>query len=186
MMTLKDLAAAITGARATVADLDTKLAKLRATEADLAQRAPHTDDLVAWLKRSIKAQSDEYLARLDRWYFTPAAIALRAGTWFEQDTSANFLALPATVPVGDPLVPSTGMNHQVGDANLLALTHFLSPLIEAQLPTLVAKHFPDAAKGIKSADRADKLSKVRADIASLEAQRQDLIDQLEDARRSAA
>jgi len=185
-MSFKDLLTAIGVAKASVGDLDRKIARLRTDAEELTARLPHTDDLIAWLTRAMQAQSEEFQARLERWFFHATQIASRAGVWYEQDATANLLALPRTVPASPQLVPSTGMGHDIADASLLALTHFLMPTIEAQLPAFVAKHFPQADKGIRSADRTAKLAAIDRELQTLTKQRADLVSQLEEARRVTA
>ena len=67
---------------------------------------------------------------------------------------------------------------------MCALTHFLRPAIEAQLPKLIEDAFPGARNGIPSAERRAKLAKIDKQIAALEAERSDLADALRDAQKA--
>jgi hypothetical protein len=185
-MAFKDVIAALRGARDSRADLDAKLDKARATEAELVAAPPHTDDVLAWFRRGLAVQSDEYKRRLKSWYFSAEAKASHPGTWFEADASVCLLAVPRVSPAHRALAPTTGIGHDTPDASVLALTHFLGAAIEAQLPAMVADFFPEASKGIRAADRAAKLEKVRAEIARLEADLAELDEHLKSARRAVA
>jgi hypothetical protein len=185
-MNFKDVLSAIGLAKSTRANLDSKIAKLQAEQQDLNQRLPHAEDLVAWMCRAIDAQSAEFLARLERWYFKPEVIANHAGVWFEQDVTVNLLAMPPTSPDGPQIAPTTGIDHRIGNASLLALTHFLGPAIKEQIPNLVAKHFPQASKGVRSADRAARLSAIAEELESLTEQRDALDASLKETQRATA
>ena len=64
-----------------------------------------------------------------------------------------------------------------------AVTYFLRDRIEAELPDLVARLCPDASKGMKAADRQAALDAVNAELRDLAAKQQQLIADINAARK---
>ena len=185
-MALKDLVASLLGIRESVDDLDRRIQKARVSEADLVAMAPHTDDLRAWLKRGLDASAGEYERRLAAWYFSPEAQAAHPGTFYETDDTVSLLTVPSTSPASRALAPTIGMLHSPLPVSPFALSFFLRDVIEASLDRVISKHFADSSGGIRSADRAARLAKVRLEITKLETDRAELVEHLDRARKAVA
>jgi hypothetical protein len=183
-MAIRDLIRAITGARESVADLNARIFKLRAERQAISAAPPHTDDLVEWIKRSNAAASAEYRRRLRTWY-VPVKHGRTAlpGEFFDGNSTGSLLAVPPISPSPGTEAPMwSGINPPL---SLLALTYFLRDRIDERAPELVADLFPDADKGMRATERAAKLAKIDTEIAKLEGERDDLVEQLEAARGAA-
>jgi hypothetical protein len=169
-------------AKNTVGAIDSKLAKLRTERAEVAAAPPHTDDLKAWALRGLDNASSSYIERLKRWHFNDDALKAWSGESLDGHSGPQMLGVTLTVPHGSGPAPGGPFGDMTVD--VAALTHFLRPAIEAQLPKLIEESFPGARKGTRSSERRSKLEKIDRQIAALEAERGEWTDALKDAQKA--
>jgi hypothetical protein len=170
---------ALRGAKNTVGAIDSKLSKLKAERAAIAAAPPHLDDLQQWALRGLDSASADFLGRLKRWHFNDGALTGWSGESIDAHAGPQLLGITPTVPHGDG--PAVGGN---GVADLAALTHFLRPAIEAQLPKLIEEAFPGSRKGLRSSERLAKLQKLDGQIKALEGERSHLVGLVRDAQKA--
>jgi hypothetical protein len=174
---------ALRSARNTVGAIDSKRAKLSAERDEVAAAPPHIDDVKAWAVRGLDAASEHFLGRLKRWHFNDEALAQWSGETLDGHAGPQLLGITPTVPHGSGPAPGTfDVSRQAGD--IAAITHFLRPVIEAQLPKLIEESFPGARKGMRSSERRARLEKLDKQIAALDAERAELVGALRDAQKA--
>lgn len=172
---------ALRGAKNAIGAIDSKLVKLRAERAEVAAAPPHTTDLQAWALRGLDTASKNFLGRLRRWHFSDNALAGWSGETLDAHHGPQLLGITASLPSGGNS-PAVGMFG--GAADMAALTHFLRPAIEAQLPKLIEESFPGSRNGLRSSERVAKLQKLDKAIAALEAERNEFASALGDAQKA--
>jgi hypothetical protein len=171
---------ALRGAKNTIGAIDSKLTKLRAERAEVAAAPPHLDDVKAWAVRGLDSASEHFLGRLRRWHFNDAAMAKWSGETLDNHAGAQLLGISATIP--GHVCPAPGnIAYDMPPANICAVTHFLRPVIEAQLPKLIEECFPGSRKGMRSSERVAKLDKA---IGALEAERNEYVAELREVQKA--
>jgi hypothetical protein len=174
---------ALRGAKNTIGAIDSKLATLRAERAKVGAAPPHIDDVKAWALRGLDSASEHFLGRLRRWHFNDEALAKWSGSTLDGHAGPQLLGITATVP--GHVCPAPGnIAHDMPPADIAAVTHFLRPAIEKELPALIEQAFPGSRKGMRSSERVAKLAKLDRQIATLEAERNEYVVALRDAQKA--
>jgi hypothetical protein len=179
---LKSILAALIGAKQSVIDFERRIGQLTAEIERVEKIPPHTEDLIAWATRGLDAASASFEDRLERWYWNDASLARMPGSSFES-SSPQILGISRLSPSeGRGGVTIWPLDYTLNAPDAAAITHFLRPAIEKDLPRLIAKMFPAARKGMRNADRREKLEKLRAEINQLTREREQLVKELDEAR----
>jgi hypothetical protein len=120
---------------------------------------------------------------LRRWHFNDEALASWSGEALDAHSGPQLLGITAAVP--NHASPAPGVvGYDMPSADICAVTHFLRPAIEKELPALIEQALPGARKGLRSSERRAKLEKLDKAIATLEAERNELVGALRDAQKA--
>lgn len=186
MSKLRDAIAALVGAKQSLADFNRQIESRRKQMEELEAIPPHTDDLVEWARRGLEYSSQQFLEDLG-WYWNDRTLGKHVGSWFATDSGPVVLGVPLGTPSAgyDSVRIRNREAHSRPPCSFDALTHFLKPAIEKELPKLIEQCFPSARKGMRWEERSAKLEKLRAEIEQLEADRDELARQLSEAQASA-
>lgn len=187
------LAGALAKTRAELAQVDGEISQLQHERQSTELAPPHTDDIVAALKRGLSAATRSFEDRL-AWNLNDAnaknADAAKAvkGTAQLLMINAERPASGTTLhgPVGavrGGLFPVSGLGAQQGVLDAAALTYFLRDRIEAEIPALVKKLCPSAEKGMKQADRDGIIRDLDLRIVALKERRTELMGHISHARK---
>ena len=184
MKLMTQIREAFRGARSTVTEIQERLIDLRMQRAEIERAAPHFDDLLRWARRGLDAAEADFARRLS-YYWNETQLATTPASFTERD-APQLLG----VPVGLPPVPRLQSLNVLGKVDavpdLAAVTTFLRPAIEAELPKLIARAFPSANSGMRAADRAAKLAKIDREAEELTAQLNEIISAIDETRTTIA
>lgn len=183
MKGIADLIASLRGARTTIADLDARLAKLAEERARVEAAPPHADDIADCLARGLDSYGDLFKQRL-RWFLNPENLQ-RPGSYLQLLNPSTMLELPETAPRFGALLPGGSFSYASGNAAACAVAWAIGPLIRDRLPALVAELLPESKAGMRSAERFAKLASIDREAEQVEAQRNELMEQLAAARDAA-
>ena len=177
-MALLDIFGALRSATNTISAIDKKLRKLHEEQAALEVAPPHIDDVKAWVLRGLDTASQDFLGRLKRWHFNDDVLKAWSGVTLDSHAGAQVLGLSSLSP--NFVTPAPVGNF----ADIMAVTHFLRPAIERELPALVEQCFPGAKNGTRSSERRAKLAAIDTKIAALEAEREQLVAGIRQAQKA--
>jgi hypothetical protein len=188
MGVLKDILAAITGAKDTIASLDQRVAKLTRERAEIEARGPHRDDLIGWVMRGIDQAEKEFF-RVLRHNWNETELARHPGSTIGEDSGPQLLAMG----IGTADAPNLWLSRfGNGDhryfthgASVTPLIFFMRPLLEARAAELVDRCYPNASNGLKHADRMKRLAAIDAAIDAALKERDELREQLASAAKHA-
>lgn len=143
----------------------TDLAKRRADDEHVCSLPPHRDDLVEWLSDRVTAGAAERAERTVARYFD-AAKHMRG---VDVDTHADGFSLLTVekYPTGTPASPPA-LTALSAELSLDMLAVLLRPALRAEAERLVDRLWPEAKRGIRSKDRAEKRAKLAKEIETLE------------------
>lgn len=172
-MAITDFIAALDETRSMLAVVNGDIDKLELERQRLTLLPPHTDEIVGVFMRGLDAVSGSFTqqlaARLND-TFVGEGSAVAAGP----QQSLQLLCLEPQKLDHEALLTRSLKGRTSSDLNVAALTYFLRDQIAAEIPDLVAKLCPAAAKGIKRADRDHALYDVDDRLAALR-ERQDAL-----------
>lgn len=183
MKSISDLIASLRGARTTIADLDARLAKLAEERARIEAVPPHADDIAECFARGLDSYGDLFKQRM-RWFLNPENLR-RPGSYLQLVNPAPLFELPETVPTTGSLLPGANFNYLSRDAAACAVAWAVAPLIRDRLSALVIELLPESKAGMHSAERFAKLAAIDREAEQIEAQRDELMEQLAAARDAA-
>jgi len=176
---LAEFTGAIDAAYAELNEVVSKISDLEQQRARIAQATPHTDDIVAVFQRGLQAASSNAERHLKS-YCDATFGGNDAAAAVSHGRSSNLLQLPgytlSTQERQDRMMQGKGAEPL--ETNVEILTYLLRDQIAAELPSLVAKVFPQGSGGMTSADRNAALAEVDAELSRLAAKREELYAEL--------
>ena len=166
----------------TKAKLNDVKAQIDAKKHDLIrvnQASPHTDDIVAAFERGLANSAASFEQRLG-WFLNAHSLRTPEAAGQVQRAQASVLMVGSAKPNPDrpALFPHSGLGEHQRDIDVAAVTYFLRDKIAAELPALVRKLCPGSDSGIRQAERVAKARAIEAELATLEAERQRLTDEI--------
>ncbi len=188
-MSLRDLIKSITGAKSSITELEQRVATLSKEREEIERRPPHRDDIIAWAVRGLD-EADSHFFNCLRFHWKPEVLERFPGSVIGSESGPQILAMPVGVHQGSeniflsPFGKDDWRRFTMG-GSASPLMHFLRPLIEKEIPSLVDRCFPDANKGLKHADRIKRLEEIDAAISKAVLERDELLEQLQTAAAAA-
>ncbi len=197
-MAINDLISGLAGAlaevRAELVKVDQEITDLSHQRQTVIIAPPHTDDIVASLKRGLAVAAQSYEERL-AWNLNDAN-ATSAGAAQSVKGSAQLLMINAERPAPGPtihgpvgaikggLFPVSSLAERQGVLDVAAVTYFLRDRIEAEIPALVKKLCPASQKGMRQSDRDAAIKDLSAQITALKEKRVELASNIAQARKA--
>ncbi len=175
---LSDFTKAVEAVRAELKEVDSQISELEMEANRIKRRPPHTDDIVSVFQRGVRSISGSFESKFRthlKGKYTGEGSSNNVGG------GANILKLDF-----DRADPRGGVIYQQGVAelNVEILTYFLGGAIEKEIPALVERLCPEAARGMKSADRSRELCEIDAKLSELKGRRAALQDDLQAAQKT--
>lgn len=142
-----------------------RIQELEAEKQNVESAPPHTDDIVGAFARGVDANAAEFgrqfSAQLNAVYTGVGSAGAVGG-----QAAPNILTIEGRKPSIEEARDRT-MRKETLPLNMAALVYLLAPRIKEELPALVAKLCPDAAKGMKGSERAAMLLAINRELATL-------------------
>jgi hypothetical protein len=191
MASFSEFLSAVRGAPSTGAELNKSEAKLLAERQRVANAPVHIDDVVAKAVNGTRKRAADAVAHLVRNHLNAASMAATHADSIENDAVVfDLLSLTegkahpanASDPNGAAAIFPQGATPHSG-----MLAYLLLPQIEAATEKLVRENLTDACKGgVRLADRRKRLADIDAKLATIRAQRAELVEGLREAARHVA
>ncbi len=178
---ISEFAGAVGDIRAQLNDLSQRSSELEQRRHAIMNTRPHTDDIVQGFRRTLKDSARQFETQLAA-YLNASFVKGDRAALNVAERSFNLLTM--NLKVDEPGRMQPGDKRPEPQVNPLALVYLLGDVIDAALPSLVDRLAPDAAGGMKAAERAQALAAIDAEIAELAGQREALLADLEAARRA--
>lgn len=182
------LSGALETTRSELARVEGEIDRLELKRDEIGRALPHTDDIVMMFRRGLADVTRTYEGQL-REYLTEGFAPSRLGASASDAAGTAAGRGPDFLAVGVDAADRAIIRERpdgrppAKPLNLAAVTYFLRDRIEAELPDLVARLCPDASKGMKAADRQAALDAVNAELRDLAAKQQQLIADINAARK---
>lgn len=180
---LAELLIALRTSRTTIGSIDRRLAELEAEREKITAIPPHRDDIVDALARGFDSYDALFKQRLG-WFLNPDNLAA-PGSYQQLERALPIVELPTFKPAFSTIGTGGNFDHRSQAASACALAWAIGPLVRPRLAALVDELLPQAHKGMKATERNAMLDKLDAERASLESQRAELVEQLQQARAAA-
>lgn len=169
MIDAKELRDGIAAVKQALQDLEARATDLRIERDAIEMTPPHPDDIAAWIRRGLDEAQQSFDSRM-RSYFNEEFVRHQRGSFPATRTPPQLIGLPVTVAGragnGIPAV----LDQRDGQADIATITVLLRPVIEKQIPHLVATYFPAATGELTAAERAAQMAEIDAKIADCESQ----------------
>lgn len=177
---LPDFKKAVEAVRAELKEVDSQISELEMNANRIKRRPPHTDDIVSVFQRGIRNIKGNFESK-----FRTHLLGKYTGEG-SSDTASMGKARNVLDLDFDRTDPRGGVIYQQGVAelNVQILTYFLGDAIQKEIPALVERLCPEAAKGLKSADRIRELRDIDAKLSELKSKRAALLDDLQAAQKT--
>jgi hypothetical protein len=180
---ISDFTSALEATRAKLNEVCNAISVLEQERSTVELKPPHTDDIVAFLRRSIEDGAKDFETQFAA-YLQSRYVKADGAAKAISGLSVNLLKFEAEQPSIQTIMDRRNRN-ETPPLNLSILAYFLSENMLAKLPELVERLCPAAANGIRKAERREKLDEIDARLSALRAEQSALQADIAAARRAA-
>jgi hypothetical protein len=179
---ISQFAGVIDATRAKLTDVAGRVESLEQDRRLIEQAKPHTDDIVAAFQRALKNHAQAFEQKLSG-YLSSTFVSADDAANVASSKAVDLLRLMDRKSSFDETLGRTVNGQKVApEIDISALAYFLRGRIEEEIPALVKRLCPAAARGMKASDRRQKLAEIDAQLETLRAEREALQAELGAAR----
>ncbi len=181
---LSQTQSAIEQRRAEVRTINQEIEGLEMERLAVSKRPPHTEDIVALYRRGLDEERRVFEQELKTGLNALFVLADDAAQASSAARRSDILRFEGKVEQRE--AQDRALRRQGPELNLSALNYFLADVIGEELPSLIERHCPAAANGIRAADRTEQLSRLDSELAKLKSRRDTLLGELTALRQAAS